>query len=903
MKKSILMLLSVFLFIGSYAQHSYNVVFIGNSITYGALHENRELTAPPFVCAEWLSGQSGIDSVYVKNCGRSGRTTWNFQPLKGRMIPATDKHYFGDVVSKTRSLVKEHPGLPLVFSIMLGTNDAVERPSNHATTLEDYVENMTLLCDTLLKLWPESHVVLQRPIWNTSNYVTKNGSVASKKGLKLMNSYYKEGFSQIVSRTKAGHVHLGDAEAYAYFEKNWRTDIFEEKDARGKSYRLHPNEQGARKLAEFWGKALMPVLNSATPYLTPLAREFGSARKQLVEFIATPTHADSHYKTGEQAGLRVTAHVGGAPLERVALHYKVGKEMFLPRNFETISFHNGEAVIPMGTLEEPGFLACQYEFYVEGKRYGDLVKVGFSPEQIKTFSEIPADFDQFWNKALAEARKIPFEVEQFDMPDATNDQYESKLIRLRVGKEKWMYGCLTRPRDGRKHPVVLCPPGAGSTKVFPSADYAAEGMIYLKLEIHDNDPRIPDEAYNKMRYEKCDGYMRKGMASKNTYYYKDVYVGCARALDYLCSLPDWDGCNAIVTGGSQGGALTIVTAALNEKATVCAPFYPALCDLTGFLHHRAGGWPKFFSGFYKDSKIDIDTTQAVQTLQYFDVINFARRLKVPTYMVWGYNDDTCSPTSVWAAWNEMQCEKDCDITPSSGHWRFLESNRKSMRWINTHLAYPQLKGKKIGVIGDSYVRNHRDPMEYTWHYKLAQKYGMQYYNYGKNGNCIALDLKQWGTGMYKRYQDMNDSLDYVIIIAGHNDASQGRIDSIGIDLFKERLGVMLSGLRKKYPAGKILFFTPWRCENFAGSPREKVIDAIKELCGKYDVPVFDAAREGNIQADSESFRKRYFQGGKGTDTAHLNAKGHDLFLPVAEEFCVAWLSHDERPYLLGTTPK
>ena len=192
-------------------------------------------------------------------------------------------------------------------------------------------------------------------------------------------------------------------------------------------------------------------------------------------------------------------------------------------------------------------------------------------------------------------------------------------------------------------------------------------------------------AYNEMRQKKCDGYMRHGMASRDTYYYKDVYVGCARALDFLCSLPEWDGKNAIVTGGSQGGALTIITAALNEKATVCAPFYPALCDLTGFLHHRAGGWPKFFSGFYKDGQIDIPQEQAVSTLQYYDVVNFARHLTIPTFMSWGYSDDTCSPTSIWAAWNEITAPKANDITPSSGHWRFPASWEKCWQWIKNHI--------------------------------------------------------------------------------------------------------------------------------------------------------------------------------------------------------------------------
>lgn len=414
-------------------------------------------------------------------------------------------------------------------------------------------------------------------------------------------------------------------------------------------------------------------------------QEFGNPRKNFVETIATPNHADSHYGLGQTATLRIVARAGGVPLDGVTLRYKTGAEMFLPEGYDSVRFVAGEAAVTVGTMQEPGFLACQYEFEAGGKKQGDLVKFAFAPEQIETFTPMPKDFDQFWQKALKEARKTPIEAEYFDVPDATDNQLETKLVRMHVGKGKWMYGMLTRPKDGKKHPVVLCPPGAGSTKVFPSDYFGKEGMIYMKIEIHDNDPRIPDDEYNKMRSKKCDGYMRRGMASKDTYYYKDVYVGCARAIDFLCSLPDWDGKNVIVTGGSQGGALTIVTASLNEKVTQCAPFYPALCDLTGFLHHRAGGWPKFFSGFYKDGRTDISDEQAVETLQYFDVVNFARRITVPTFMSWGYNDDTCSPTSVWAAWNAISAPKQRDITPASGHWRFPSSQEKCLEWMKQHL--------------------------------------------------------------------------------------------------------------------------------------------------------------------------------------------------------------------------
>ncbi len=433
--------------------------------------------------------------------------------------------------------------------------------------------------------------------------------------------------------------------------------------------------------------------------------EYGSARKPFVETIAIPNHADSHYALGQQATLRVVARQGGQPLNGIWLYYQTGAEMMVPAKRDSVCFVDGEAVIPLGTRTEPGFLACSYHFRAtDGKTYKDLVKVAFAPEQIRSFTSMPKDFEAFWQRAVKEARKVPLDPQYRAIPEATNADFETLLVRLHVGKDKWLQGYLTRPlaprdgqtshnvqgplapRDGqsqplRKYPVVLCPPGAGSKKISPSDEFPKDGCIYLKIEIHDNDQLLPDQDYETLRQAKCEGYMRRGMADRDTYYYKDVYVGCVRAVDFLCSLPDWDGRNVYVMGGSQGGALTIVTAALHEKVTACAPFYPALCDLTGFLHQRAGGWPKFFSGFYKDGQVDIPQEQALETLPYFDVVNFARILRVPTFMTWGYSDDTCSPTSVWAAWNEITAPKACDITPSSGHWRFPSSHAQAKEWL------------------------------------------------------------------------------------------------------------------------------------------------------------------------------------------------------------------------------
>lgn len=191
-----------------------------------------------------------------------------------------------------------------------------------------------------------------------------------------------------------------------------------------------------------------------------------------------------------------------------------------------------------------------------------------------------------------------------------------------------------------------------------------------------------------------------------------------------------------------------------------------------------------------------------------------------------------------------------------------------------------LEGKRIGVLGDSYVKNHKRPVEETWHYKMAKRHHMTYYNYGRNGNCLSIDLVKWGKAMCSRYKEMTDSLDYVVVIAGHNDAVN--LDSMGIGTYKERLGELCRGLIDKYPKARIYFFTPWCHDNPAFL---QVVDATLEVCGSYGIPVFDAYRNSNIFARSDRFRKIYFQGGV-RDHAHLNAAGHDRFLPIAEKFII-----------------
>ena len=79
-----------------------------------------------------------------------------------------------------------------------------------------------------------------------------------------------------------------------------------------------------------------------------------------------------------------------------------------------------------------------------------------------------------------------------------------------------------------------------------------------------------------------------------------------------------------VTGGSQGGALSIVTAGLDRRVTRLVAYYPALSDVTGYVNQRAGGWPHMFRAT-EGPNVHRDEAK-IATTRYYDVVNFARRV-------------------------------------------------------------------------------------------------------------------------------------------------------------------------------------------------------------------------------------------------------------------------------------
>ena len=230
---------------------SCNIIYIGNSITYGALHKDRIKTAPPVVASAMVGKALGA-KVEFRNCGRSGATTYDFLPESGCDWPKV-----AQAMVEFKSKVAA--GEPIVFSIMLGTNDsAAEGPTTGSpVSRTNYKKNLLTIIEACRAQCPNAIFVLHRPIWYSPN--TYNSAMYLAAGLKRMNRYID---ALVALDNEFDYVFLGDIDGYSFFEKNYARYHVPETGNAGTFY-LHPNEAGAKRLAKFWTKTIVKAVKES----------------------------------------------------------------------------------------------------------------------------------------------------------------------------------------------------------------------------------------------------------------------------------------------------------------------------------------------------------------------------------------------------------------------------------------------------------------------------------------------------------------------------------------------------------------------------------------------------------------------------------------------------------------
>jgi len=280
-------------------------------------------------------------------------------------------------------------------------------------------------------------------------------------------------------------------------------------------------------------------------------------------------------------------------------------------------------------------------------------------------TEEPADFDAFWGAAKKELRALPLNPMMRELPSQPVAGVKTYEIKVDCIGGKPVTGYLQIPVDDgkKKYPAQL---NFFGYSVVPQHQQkpptsAIKNKIRLVINAHGFEPDREAEYYKEFfKSVQSNGHKYGFDPVQNRDPRQSYFFGMAmravRAVDFLRSLPQWDGRELIVTGPSQGGLQSIWAAALAEGVTKCAPSVPWCCNIAG--HAKQGRIRSSFAPEYSPG------------LDYFDAAFHAKRIKCPVFVSKaGLGDWPCPPAGVMSMFNNLQVPAEIHFYQSAGHAR------------------------------------------------------------------------------------------------------------------------------------------------------------------------------------------------------------------------------------------
>lgn len=424
-------------------------------------------------------------------------------------------------------------------------------------------------------------------------------------------------------------------------------------------------------------KTLLLLL--ATVCVLPVAAQI---RGYNIQVNVVPDHQDWTYKVGETATFRISVTKSATSLAGAVIDYEAGPEMYQDVKKTAVVLKDGTLTVK-GKMSKPGFYRVDVKTTIGGKEYKGACAAAFSPEQLKPTTVNPADFDQFWQNAISEARHTDLNPTKRLLPErCTKDVnvYEVSFQNVRWGSRT--YGILCEPVKPGKYPALLRMPGAGVRPYGGDIYTASKGAVTLEIGIHGIPVTMQQSVYDDLGQGALNGYWEFGMDNRDKSYYKHVVLGCIRALDYIEQYTPWNGKELGVTGSSQGGFLSLATVGLDRRITFYAPVHAALCDHTASLKGVACGWPHYF--YWNKGK---GMEKQIETSRYYDGVNFARRITNAQtgWFSFGYNDDVVPPTTAWATYNIVKGPKSITPYQQTAHFWYQEQWDEWENWLLTQM--------------------------------------------------------------------------------------------------------------------------------------------------------------------------------------------------------------------------
>ena len=288
-------------------------------------------------------------------------------------------------------------------------------------------------------------------------------------------------------------------------------------------------------------------------------------------------------------------------------------------------------------------------------------------EQLKKYkpkTNRAPDFDAFWKKTLLQSRQQPLNVteEKIDYPINSIEVFKIKYDGFINGG---IVGYYLRPKGLKNIPVVMVYHGYTGHKGYPIDHLAwlSLGCAVCTVDTRDQ----TGESYDGNSYGTGHqfGWMTKGIDNPDNYYYRYVYMDCVRAIDYVLTKPEIDKTRIAVTGGSQGGGISLATAALDSRVKLCMADIPFLCHFRRSLDVASGGPYLEILQYYK--QFPDKEEKGLNTLSYIDNLNLAGKIKAKTLISVGLQDAVCPPSSIYGVFNQVKSPKEMKVYNYLGH--------------------------------------------------------------------------------------------------------------------------------------------------------------------------------------------------------------------------------------------
>jgi cephalosporin-C deacetylase len=409
-----------------------------------------------------------------------------------------------------------------------------------------------------------------------------------------------------------------------------------------------------------------------TPLLAALFLFAGAQADESAGPAYVPYRSSSIYPLGETAGWHVTL-----PWNSPTVNYVIRKNNLAEIGRGTI--RPGFPTKIEARLDEPGMVFVEITENSPGAKPKAL-GAAVAPEKIGPAIPAPADFDAFWSAKIAALRKVPAKPELTEKP-SEKDGVDFAILKMQHVEGRHVWGQVAKPSDRtrkKKYPGLVILQWASPPYPLHESwvtDRAAEGWLAVNIEPHDVMPDQPKEYYDALP-EELKNYNSIETRNRDRNYFLYMYLADIRAVDYIAGRPDWDGKTLVVMGTSMGGQQSLCAAALHPKITHVLVNVPAGADANGTAHGRKTGYPFW----------DVNDPQVLKTAEYFDTVNCAARIKVPSLVSMGFIDTATPPVGIWAAFNAIQGPKEAAPMPQSPH-NHLATPEQSLPWTRASTAW------------------------------------------------------------------------------------------------------------------------------------------------------------------------------------------------------------------------